>query len=49
MSKTKSYYIRNIVRPVGRHNYYENLVPKDEKEAIEYNEGLRKSYLKSFL
>ena len=49
ISNIKSYYVRNIVRPVGRHNYYESLLPKDEREAIEYNEGLRKSYLKSFL
>ena len=41
VSGLKHYYVRNVVLPTGRHNYYSTGFSKDEKEAIVYNENLR--------
>ncbi len=49
ISNTKAYYVRNVVLPVGRHNFYEGQMSKDERECIEYNERLREKQSRAFV
>lgn len=37
----KTFYVRSIIKPVGRHDYYDGALTEYEKEAIRYNEALR--------
>ena len=41
VSALKNYYVRSIIKPVGRHDYYDGALTEYVKEAIRYNEGLR--------
>lgn len=41
ISKQKYYYVRNVIIPVGRHDYYNKQLTKSEKDALEYNKELR--------
>lgn len=40
--------MRNVVVPVGRHDYYNKHLTKSEKDALEYNKKLRNALPKYF-
>ena len=42
ISNIKHFYVRQVVLPIGRHNYYATGFSQDEKEAMAYNEKLRR-------
>ena len=41
LSNIKSYYVRNVIKPVGRHDYFEGSLSQYEKESLKYNHNLR--------
>ncbi len=41
VSAQKAFYVRSIIKPVGRHDYYDGALTDYEREAMHYNEALR--------
>ncbi|CAI2384593.1 unnamed protein product [Moneuplotes crassus] len=49
ISPIKSFYVKQIVLPIGRNAYYAGRFSKDEVDAVGFNEDLREKYKKEML